>query len=199
MLEHFFGSKTRVKLLQIFFRNPDKIFFVRELSRLAETQLNAIRREIAHLEHIGVIAHVQNVELEQPKTGNERSKYYQLQKDFMLLAEMQSLLNKAQLLEQKVFIDQVKSKGGRIGLFVLTGFFTQESKAPTDILLVGDLRVPIVEKIIKSFEEALDHQPIRYTLMDEKEFVERKELGDVFLYSILDVKHLKVVDELSLV
>lgn len=196
MLEHFFGSKTRVKLLQIFFRYPDKVFYVRELSRMAEIQLNAIRREIAHLEKMGAISHVPLNTIEHIESGKERSKYYQLQKDFMLATELNTLLTKAQLLEQKTFIDQVKNKGGIISLFILSGFFTQETKAPTDLLLVGQIKIPVVEKIIKSFEQALD-QPIRYTFMDEKEFTERKELGDVFLYSILEAKHISVIDQFS--
>lgn len=193
MLEHFFGSKTRVKLLQIFFRNPDKIFYVRELSRMADIQLNAIRREIAHLEKMGAISHVPVSNIEQVENGKERSKYYQLQKDFMLLNELHTLLAKAQLLEQKTFIDQVKNKGGLINLFILSGFFAQDTKSPTDLLLVGQIKIPVVEKIIKNFEEALD-QPIRYTFMEEREFSERKELGDVFLYSVLESKHIIVVD-----
>ncbi|MDO8509770.1 MAG: ArsR family transcriptional regulator, partial [bacterium] len=56
MLEHLFGSTTRVKLLQIFFSSPDRAYFMRELARLVEVQLNAIRRELANLEKLGIIA-----------------------------------------------------------------------------------------------------------------------------------------------
>jgi hypothetical protein len=34
--------------------------------------------------------------------------------------------------------------------------------------------------------------------MDEKEYEERKELGDVFLYNIFESKYMLVVDEFNL-
>jgi predicted transcriptional regulator len=124
MLEHFFGSKTRVKLLQIFFRSPERPFYVRELSRLADIQLNAIRRELANLTAIGIIGLREEQVVSQK--GLERSKYYQLQKESILFTELQALLTKSQLLEQKVFIDEVLHKAGQIKLFLLSGLFTQD-------------------------------------------------------------------------
>ena len=37
---------------------------------------------------------------------------------------------------------------------------------------------------------------IRYTIMTEREYSERKEIGDKFLYGILESKHVVIVDEL---
>lgn len=196
MLEHFFGSKTRVKLLHIFFKDPDKVFYVRELSRMAEIQLNAIRRELQNLEKIGIILHVPHSSLEQLEAGKERSKYYQLHKDFILFSELQMLISKTQLLEQRAFIEQMKHKAGELSLFLLTGFFTQDEKAPTDLLLVGQVRQVVVDKMVKNFEEALE-KPIRYTVMSDKEFGERKELGDVFLYTIFESKFIPIIDEIQ--
>ena len=55
MLEHIFGSKTRVNLLSTFYNNPDKQFFVRELTRIVKGQINSIRRELTNLKKIGLI------------------------------------------------------------------------------------------------------------------------------------------------
>ena len=60
MLEHLFGSKTRLKLLKLFLSNPDKIFFVREISRKLEVPINAVRREIDHLTAAEIIAVKEN-------------------------------------------------------------------------------------------------------------------------------------------
>jgi hypothetical protein len=110
-----------------------------------------------------------------------------------LFSELQSLLVKSQLLEQRTFIDQVKNKGGTLSLFLLTGFFSQDEKAPTDMLLVGDVKIATVDKMVKAFEESVERQ-IRYTIMDDKEYAERKELGDVFLYSVLESKFISILD-----
>ncbi len=54
-LEKIFGSRTRVKLLRLFFENPYKTFFVREITRVVDEQVNSVRRELANLETLGVI------------------------------------------------------------------------------------------------------------------------------------------------
>jgi hypothetical protein len=35
---------------------------------------------------------------------------------------------------------------------------------------------------------------IRYTIMDEKEFNDRRQVGDRFLFSLFEAKHLMMVD-----
>ena len=55
MLEQLFGSKTRVKLLQLFLNNPKKDYYLRQLAREIKGQLNSVRREVNNLEKIGII------------------------------------------------------------------------------------------------------------------------------------------------
>src|SRR5690349_23218891 len=56
MIEQLFGSKTRVKLLQLFYSNPNRSFFVREITRKIDEQINSVRRELANLLNIGIIS-----------------------------------------------------------------------------------------------------------------------------------------------
>src|SRR5690606_373017 len=56
MVEQLFGSKTRVKLLQLFYSNPNRAFYVREITRKIDEQINSVRRELANLLSIGIIA-----------------------------------------------------------------------------------------------------------------------------------------------
>ncbi len=53
MIEQLFGSKTRVKLLGLFYSNPDRPFYVRELTRKIDEQINSVRRELANLLDVG--------------------------------------------------------------------------------------------------------------------------------------------------
>lgn len=43
-IEKLFGSKTRAKLLELFFANTNKSFYVREITRVIEEQINSVRR-----------------------------------------------------------------------------------------------------------------------------------------------------------
>src|SRR6266568_9304689 len=55
MIEQLFGSKTRVKLLQLFYSNPNRSFYVREITRKIDEQINSVRRELANMLNIGII------------------------------------------------------------------------------------------------------------------------------------------------
>lgn len=197
MLEHLFGSVTRIKLLRLFYSNPDRAYFVRELSRAIEIQLNAVRRELANLEEIGIIKKTESGQSKEEEVGTERSKYYKLNQSFFLHEELGALLEKTQMLEERNFIDLLKKRAGTLKAMILTGTFTGAADVSTDMLFVGDIKTVAVAKVIHDFEKFLN-RPIRYTILDEKEFAERREIGDRFLYSIFEAKHIFAVDELNL-
>ena len=46
MIDTLFGSKTRVKLLYLFLNNPGRAFYVREITRRVDEQINSVRREL---------------------------------------------------------------------------------------------------------------------------------------------------------
>jgi len=192
MLEHLFGSKTRIKLLQLLLNNPEKNFFVRELSRAIGVQLNAVRREIQNLEKIGLIVQVE------PNADNyesgERCKYYKLKTDSLLYPEFKELMTKVSVIEEREFVEQLKKRAGKIKFMLLTGFFTGEKKADSDLLIVGDIKPASVSKIIRDFEKSINRE-LRYTIMGEKEYKDRREIGDKFIYNLLETKHYIPVDE----
>lgn len=197
MLEQLFGSKTRVKLLHIFFHSPERPFYVRELSRLAEAQLNAIRRELANLEKVGLIMPIDIDKVEMPEgAGTGRSKYYKLDTGCLFNLELKSLLFKAQILYERELIELLKAKAGKIKVLLFTGCFTDAKDAETDILLIGEIRSLLVSKLIAEFEKKLG-KSLRYTIMTQKEFNDRREIGDKFLYSIFEGKYVTIVDELT--
>jgi hypothetical protein len=198
MLEHFFGSKTRLKLLKVFFRSPERAFYVRELARLINTQLHAVRREIANLEKMKIIKKTTAHDIgEDSDVGTERSKYFQLDTESPLFVELSALLTKAELLEEKELVDEIKDKGGKIGLFMLTGIFTGEKEASTDMVVVGNLKPMVLSKIIRRYESDLG-KTIRYTFMSTQEFNDRRHIGDRFLFSLLEAKHIFVVNEFQI-
>lgn len=55
MIEQLFGSKTRVKLLKLFYSNPNRSYYVREITRTVEEQINSVRRELSNLLSLGII------------------------------------------------------------------------------------------------------------------------------------------------
>lgn len=188
-LEQLFGSRTRVKLLNLFLMNPQRQFFVRELTREINAQINSIRRELLNLEKLGLISHVA-AETE-PLTGLREKKYYKLNQSYVLTGELAGLFTKAQVLSEKDMVDQIK-KLAPFQYFALTGFFVG-LKIPTDMLLVGLVDKNKLRTVVSSFEKELRRE-INYTLMTPTEFSYRKEITDKFLYDILINKKIEILN-----
>ncbi len=189
MLEHLFGSRTRVKLLRIFFRDASKMFYVRELTRLLDVQINAIRRELAHLTNAGIISAVTEG-LPAPSSDDPhetKRKYYQLNEDSVLYPELRALLLKSHMLgEQSLVADFIATN--KVQFLLFTGIFTNTRETPIDILIVGDIEDRGVAKIVSAFEH--EHgTTVRYTILSAQDFQERRQLMDRFLYSVLDAPH----------
>lgn len=199
MVEHLFGSKTRFRLLRFFFRSPDRAFFVRELARGLGVQINAVRRELAVLKEIGLIT-----EGKMTGSSNEDSKiagaglrkYYRLDRGSLLYPEMQALLMKAQILGEQAFVNRIKQKAGRVRLLLLTGQFTGEADIQSDLLIVGDTKDRTLQNLINEYEKETGFE-IRYTVLTEEEFFERRNMMDKFLFSLFEAKKIMVVNELG--
>lgn len=201
MIEQLFGSKTRVKLLHLFFREPEKSFFVRELSRLTEVQINAIRRELELLVGLDLILekdeeNKKKQDAESGEVGATLRKYYQLNPESLFYSELQALLIKDGIAERKEFIKELQEKVGDLRLLVLTGEFTASRRAPTDLLMVGTIKHKVLGKIIEQYEKEFGFS-IRYTVMSEGEFADRRYVMDKFVYGVFEAEHLKVVDKIG--
>jgi len=200
MLEYLFGSKTRFKLLKIFFRDPIDRYFVRQLGRFTETQINAVRRELDLLVRSGIIMEIDSEEptkKDRDEAGGSLRKYYTLNVASTLYPELKALLLKDQLMSERRFVNELKDKIGTVDLIVLSGRFTGDHTVQTDILLVGAIREGLVSKIVSEAEKEFGFE-IRYTIMTKDEFVDRRRMMDKFLYSIFEADHLVIEDRLKM-
>ena len=195
MLEHLFGSKTRVKLLRIFLGNPGTAFYVRELARKVGAQIHAIRRELENLEGLGIIRGGEASAEDAKELRSRMRRYYQLDEGFFLVGELRSLVLRSQFLLEEEFKRRVQ-RLGTIRYFALSGLFIGAEDAVTDVLIVGKLNRQWLARLMRQFERELG-RPVNYTVMSEKEFRYRWDVGDRFLYGILEAKKINVIDELT--
>lgn len=198
MLEHLFGSKTRLKLLKIFYRDPTRSYYVRELTRLIEGQINAVRRELELLLKAGLVKEIERGTDDQtdPALGFGLRKYYVIDTGSVLYAELHALLVKANVLGEQKFVEEVKKKAGEFELFILTGRFTGDHRAPSDMLLVGKLKERSIARVVQKYEQELGCG-INYTTMTSQEFQDRRQVMDKFLFSLFEANHVKIIDKLN--
>ena len=203
MLEQLFGSKTRVKLLQLFLNNPHQPYYLRELARLLNTQLNSIRREVENLEKLEIIKSADPLMMQVEKDKEDKSeknkkssrKYFLTNSDFVLYPELQSLFLKAHLILEKSLVAAIE-RSAKVKLFILTGVFVGNDESVTDMLLVGSIKKKRLSKLIRKFERELNHA-INYTSMTEQEFIYRRDITDRFLYDILEGKKIVIINKLE--
>lgn len=185
MLEQLFGSHTRVKLLRLFLANPQQAFFVRELSRLTNSQINSIRRELANLLEIEFLT----------SFNKDFKRFYQVNPQFILYTELKSLILKSRLTLERKFLTAIKDIGN-LQYLMLTGYFVDDSEAPVDMLIVGTVNRKKLNNLLEKFGDSFG-QKLRFTAMDLKEYNYRKEITDKFLYDLLLRKKIIVLDKLN--
>ncbi len=192
MIEQLFGSKTRVKLLQLFYSNPNRSFYVREITRKIDEQINSVRRELSNLLNIGIIE----------SDNNNNKLYYEVNQDYDFYDPLATIFggDKAQVavnpikdVEQK---DDLKAIG-RVDLALYTGQFTRDNSSGVDALFVGDINNHALEKFVAELE-AKEGKEIRYTVMSLEDFKYRQQVKDRFINNVIDSKKQILVDTYDL-
>lgn len=191
MFESLFGSKTRVKLLSLFLNNPNRPYYVREITRKVDEQINSVRRELSNLLTIGIIR----------SEGNNNRLYYEVNQDYQFYAPLRSIFtNVAQaepeLQDTRQDTELVKKlrATGNVRLAFQTGAFVREQSAGTDFFIMGDVNRARVAKLVSELEQDLG-QEINYTIMSPEDFGYRRRLNDRFLDGVLEAKKIMLIDE----
>jgi predicted phosphohydrolase len=199
MFEQLFGSKTRVKLIRIFLDNPDKLFYVRELTRLSNSMINSIRRELDNLINLKIIiAQPPSIKktkgtVDPPKINAK--KFYRLNPNNVLQKDLQSLFSKGKVLIEKKLVERIKRMGD-IKYLSLGGLFTDDERAVSDLFIVGDFDKKKMLVVLSKIEKELERD-LNYTIMQEDEFKLRSDISDRFLLDIMEnEKNMVFVDRL---
>lgn len=175
MLRGLMVSKVRVKLLQTFFYQPNEIFYVRQLVRMIEEEINAVRRELGRMEKENMV--------KKETRGNRL--YYYFNREYLLYEDLLSMINKTVGLGKEIIKN--KAKLGRIKIAMFSGHFARHLPAEeggVDLLIVGEVDIQTLAKLIRAEEQKLGRE-INYTVMTKNEFDFRKKRRDPFLQGIL--------------
>ena len=192
MIEQLFGSKTRVKLLQLFYSNPNRSFYVREITRKIDEQINSVRRELSNLLSIGIIE----------SDNNNNKLYYEVNQKYDFYAPLETIFggDKKQVAADPIVDNDLKSELkalGHVDLALYTGQFTRDESSGIDALFVGDINTHALQKFITDLE-AKEGKEIRYTLMSLDDFKYRQQVKDRFINNVIDAKKQVIVDTHSL-
>ena len=211
MIEQLFGSKTRVKLLQLFCQNPNRSFYVREITRNIDEQINSVRRELANLLSIGIIT----------SDNNNNRLYYEVNQSFEHFKALESIFGNKKGFKQtpkkatvKKTEDAVEApseevaealevtdpflaeliKTGNVRMALYTGQFTRDDSIEVDLVIVGDLNHSAVDNLVADLEKS-EKKSIRYSIFDSTEFSYRRQVNDRFVSNLLTSKKVILIDK----
>jgi predicted nucleotidyltransferase len=175
MLEAIISSKTRVKLLTLFLLSPEREYYVREIVRMTEENMNAVRRELANLESFGLISGM--------KKGNQQ--YYAVNRDFFLYEDLQKILLKTEGVA-RVIREKLANLEKIDCMFIYGSFASAKTKAKSDIdlFIVSDVDENQLIPLVHESERALNRE-INYTLMQRDDLKKRKRTGDPFVKNVM--------------
>lgn len=201
MIEQLFGSKTRVKLLQLFYGNPNRSFYVREITRKVDEQINSVRRELANLQSIGIIT---------SDTSNNKV-YYEVNQKYENFSPLQELFGgkttktkrtggkaapKPEVVTAAEEANDLKALGN-IEAACLLGQFTRDEISGIDLLVVGNVNTNALQKYVSELEEQ-EGKELRYTVFSLEDFKYRLTIKDRFLSNVLLSKKQILVDKVGL-
>jgi len=170
MLKQLFSSNARVKLLKAFLLNPDEEFFIRELTRKLDEQINSIRRELDNLKKVGLLR----------SRLRNRKKYYMVNKDFLIYEELRDMFVKASSDNEQMA--RAIAKMGKVDFLLVSGLFVGK-EASVDLLVVGEVDK---EKLQIYLDKNTDGKvDVKFTIISTKDFLYRLECKDKFVRDVL--------------
>ncbi len=185
MLEDLIISKVRVKILQLFLSHPGKIFHVREIVRQVGEEINAVRRELGHMEKTGMVT----------SEWRANRRCYEFRKDYLFYPELLNLVTKTVGLGKEII--KGKNRLGKIKYAMFSGAFVRGKPAgaeDVDLLLVGSIVLPQLSVLVKD-EEVRREREINYTVMTEEEFQFRVRRHDPFILGILQKSRVMILGD----
>lgn len=186
MLEDIVISRVRVKILTLFLSHPGTIFHVRDIVRRVDEEINAVRRELAHMEAAAMVS----------KEQRANRLFYTFRKDYPLYNELLDLVGKTTGFGADIL--KHKAKLGKLKFVMVSGRYLRgipkKLTTDVDVLVVGSVVLPELSQIIKA-EEARREREINYTVMTEEEFVFRKSRRDPFVLGVISSSRVMIIGD----
>ena len=206
MIEQLFDSKTRVKLLHLFYENPNRSFYVREITRKIDEQINSVRRELANLLNIGIITSDSSNNKVYYEVNQKYSFHNPLQEIFggrkprkaTKALRKESVVAEEGLPEPDVVLEVEEPADlkqlGNVEIACLLGQFTRDETSGVDVLIVGNVNHNALQKYVTELEER-EGKELRYTTFSLEEFRYRAQIKDKFISNVMISKKQILLDK----
>lgn len=167
--KNLFTSNTRLKLISLLFSNPSELYYVRQLVRLADEEINSVRRELANLKSSTIVL----------SENRSNRLYYWANPNHFLFYQLTILANQNTGLGEQLLNNHHKLGNIKLVLFNHL-FLNHQENNGIDLIVVGDASLKILDELIKAEEKSRNCE-INYMVMNKDEFKLRKLKRDPIL------------------
>ncbi len=184
-IDRLFGSKTRVSLLSKLLMNPDKSFYIRELSRELGIPYGMLYKEEKNLTSLGLV--------NEEKRG--KVTLVSINKNLPYFDELKSLIMKTVGLGDLLKSMLSGLKGIRYALVYGSFASGEESEySDVDLLIIGNMSEEKILNITSQVEKEVGRE-INHILWSEEEFMKRVESKHHLLREIASKPVIMLVGE----
>ena len=187
-LEKLFGSKTRTKLLGLFFGNPERSYYVREMTRVIDEQINSVRRELLNLESIGII---KNETYDNKIYYSANNKHPYSRPLVMLFSSRSDIAAEAAVVKPNVWEEYVRPVKNYLACLIVTNRLPGQEGV--DLLIVGDDKTKKLTHWAEVVEKK-EGKPLNYVIMSRDDFQYRLNVKDRFVSEVLEMSILEKID-----
>lgn len=168
-------SDTRRRLLLLFFSNPDKKYYLHEISRLTNKPAQNLRRELLPL--------VKDELFSKEKVGNLT--FYQLNKAHPIYPELSSIISKTIGVEGLLREGLMKLSDVEVA-FIYGSYASGEEKGSSDIdlFVIGAAPKRELGRILREIGKKVDRD-INYVSYSKKSFESLKKRKNSFIESVI--------------
>ncbi len=186
-IEKLFGSKTRAKLLKLFFESPTKSFYVREMTRVIEEQINSVRRELLNLESIGIIKN-ETFDNKVYYSANIKHPFY---RPLIEIFSKKIDTTREKDVKETTWEEYCRPvKSYLKGLIVTNRLPGQDG---VDLLIIGNDKTKKLTRWAEVVEKK-QGKPINYVIMSADDFVYRKNVRDRFITELFEMEITEIID-----
>ena len=187
-LEKLFGSKTRTKLLSLFFGNPERSYYVREMTRVIDEQINSVRRELLNLESIGII---KNETYDNKIYYSANNKHPYARALVMLFSSRTDVAIETAVVKPNAWEEYVRPVKNYLTCLIVTNRLPGQEGG--DLLIVGDDRTKKLTHWAEVVEKK-EGKPLNYVIMSRDDFQYRLNVKDRFVSEVLEMSILEKID-----
>lgn len=188
MLKNLFSSETRILLLNQFLMNPDKEFYLRQISTIFKLSPRQVSLELQNLEKIDLIR----------KRISGKQHYYSINKQHPLFENLKNIFLKTVGLKDviKNYLDAFTSEIVFAFIYGSMAKGNSAAESDVDLMIIGNLSTRKVSGSMLQAGNELKRE-VNFSIFSLNEFKDRLKNNDHFISTVMKEPKIFIIKDLD--